>query len=320
MGVMVHPEMASEKSYQVLLYYKFHPIENPSQFTKEHKEFCEKRNLVGRILIGAEGINGTCTGLPKDIEAYKDYVHSLKGFEDMWFKEHIVSELPLKNLRIKCRKEIVSLGAEVDMGKTAEYLSPEEFHSMVELSFHDDSIVILDGRNQIEARIGKFRNAVVPQVRFFRELKDEIKKENYVPLKEKKILMYCTGGIRCEKASAMLKEEGFKDVYQLHGGIYNYLKTYPNGYFDGTCFVFDDRMQVVFKEGGEVINGSAAPEEKIISHCDFCQSKSNRVVNDERKERRFLVICCDECDRQHDVSRIRYGKERKDEALLNSVF
>src|SRR3989338_9798183 len=159
--------MPSPKLYLVLLYYKFHPIGNPEQFTKDHREFCEKHNLVGRILIGSEGINGTCAGLPKDIEAYKDYVHSLKGFEDLWFKEHGVDKLPLTNLKVKCRKEIVSLGAYVDMEKTAKYLSPEEFHALAEKAQHDDSIVILDGRNEIEARVGKFRNAIVPPVRFF---------------------------------------------------------------------------------------------------------------------------------------------------------
>ena len=303
------------KMYVVLLYYKFHPIKNPEQWTKEHREFCEKHKLVGRILIGSEGINGTCAGLPKDIEAYKTYVHSLPGFEDMWFKEHGVDALPLPNLKVKYRKEIVALGAEVDMGKTAEYLTPEQFHMMVEAAQHDDSIVILDGRNEIEGRVGKFRNAVVPPIRFFREFKDEMKKEKYNVIKDKKVLMYCTGGIRCEKASAVLKEEGFKHVYQLHGGIYNYLQKFPNGFFEGSCFVFDDRMQILFQENGEVIEGSKAPAEKVISHCDFCDKKSNRAVNDERKERRYLVICCEECDKVHDVSRIRFGKERKDEAL-----
>src|SRR3989338_1268283 len=152
-----------QKKYLVLLYYKFHPISNPVEFTKGHKEFCERHNLVGRILIGEEGINGTCAGLPRDIEAYKDYVHSFPGFEDMWFKEHGVDTLPLPNLKVKYRKEIVSLGKEVDMGKTAEYLTPEQFHTMVEAAQHDDSIVILDGRNEIEGKVGKFRNAIVPQ-------------------------------------------------------------------------------------------------------------------------------------------------------------
>ncbi len=302
------------KPYRVLLYYKFHPIENPEQFTSEHREFCQKHRLVGRILIGKEGINGTCAGLPKDIEAYKRYVHSKKGFEDLWFKEHAVDKLPLQKLKVQFKPEIVALGTEVDMGKTGKFLSPEEFHQMVGQSLHDDSIVIMDGRNEIEARVGKFKNAIVPKVRFFRELKGEIKKKEYEPLKSKKILTYCTGGIRCEKATALLKEEGFADVYQLHGGIYNYLKRYPNGHFDGTCFVFDDRMQIAI-DGDEAVEGKDIPEHKVISHCEFCSKKSNRIINDERESIRYLRICCVECDKKHDVSRIRFGNERKDEAL-----
>lgn len=309
--------MTENKPYSVLLYYKFHSIEVPEQFTNEHRELCQKHNLVGRILIGREGINGTCAGLPNDIESYKEYVHSLPGFEDMWFKEHAVDKLPLQKLKVQCRPEIVALGKDVDMANTGHYLSPEEFHGMVGKSLQDDSIVVLDGRNEIEARVGRFRNAIVPKIRFFRELKDEIKKEYYSPLKKKKVLMYCTGGIRCEKASALLKEEGFNEVYQLHGGIYNYLKHYPNGYFNGTCFVFDDRMQITI-DRGEALDNDKIPESKIISSCEFCNKKSNRIVNDERESIRYLRICCEGCDKKLDISRTRYGNERKD-GLLKEI-
>ncbi len=303
-----------QKPFQVLLYYKFHPIEEPETFTNEHRDFCQKHNLVGRILIGKEGINGTCAGLPEDIEAYKSYVRSKNGFEDMWFKEHAVEKLPLQKLKVQYKPEIVALGKGVDMSQTGKFLSPEEFHKMAEQSLHDDSIVLFDGRNEIESRVGKFKNAIAPKVRFFRELKGEIKKKDYDSLKNKKVLTYCTGGIRCEKATALLKEEGFQDVYQLEGGIYNYLQHYPNGYFDGTCFVFDDRMQITI-DGKNAENGDRAPEHKIISQCEFCNKKSNRIVNDERQTIRYLRICCVECDKVHDVSRIRYGNGRKDELL-----
>ncbi len=306
--------MIENKPYRVLLYYKFHPIEAPEKFTNEHREFCQKYNLVGRILIGKEGINGTCAGLPADIETYKQFVHSSPGFEDMWFKEHAVEKLPLQKLKVQLRPEIVALGKDVDMGKTGKYLSPPEFHQMAEKSLVDDDIIVLDARNEIEARVGKFKNAIVPKVRFFRELKDEVKKEGYNKIKKKKVLMYCTGGIRCEKASALLKEEGFNEVYQLKGGIYNYLKHYPNGLFEGTCFVFDDRMQITV-DGNQAENGDKAPEHKIISHCEFCAKKSNRIINDERVSIRYLRICCEECDKKLDISRIRYGNERKDELL-----
>ena len=122
-------------------------------------------------------------------------------------------------------------------------------------------------------------------------------------------MLYCTGGIRCEKASSLFLQDGFKEVYQLEGGIYNYLTKFPNGFFDGTCFVFDDRMQIVYDDKGDAVFADNLPEEKVISSCDFCGKKSARIVNDERQSMRCLVVCCDDCDRKLDVSRVRFGEK-----------
>ena len=260
-------------------------------------------NLVGRVIISREGINGTCAGSQVDIQAYVDYVHSLSGFEDVWFKQHDADFLPFKSMKIMVKDELVVLREKnIDVSKGGKYLKPEEFHALIEKSLSDNSIVVFDARNMIESKVGKFRNAIAPEIKFFRELPDEMKKYDYI--KDKKVLMYCTGGIRCEKASALLIREGFKEVYQLEGGIYNYMKTFPNGYFDGTCFVFDDRMQIIYDENGNAIYGDKIPDKKIISSCDFCGKKSPRVVNDERQSERCLVVCCEDCDEKLDLKKI----------------
>ncbi len=296
--------MESNNLFKVLLYYKYNPISNPEKFASEHRTFCKEHNLVGRIIISAEGINGTCSGTPENILAYMDYVNSLLGFEDVWFKEHDVGFLPFQKLKINVKNELVILREKnLDVSKGGKYLKPEEFHALLEKSFADDSIVFFDARNKIESKIGKFRNAIAPDIKFFRELPDVLKK--YENLKDKKIMMYCTGGIRCENASALLLREGFKEVYQLEGGIYNYMRKFPNGYFDGTCFVFDDRMQIIYDEKGNAVYGDKIPDEKIISSCDFCGRKASRVVNDERGNERTLVVCCEDCDRDMDLSRVR---------------
>lgn len=302
---------SGDMTYTVLLYYKYQDIEEPEAFAENHREFCQEHNLVGRVLIGKEGINGTVAGTGKQTDAYKAYVRSQEGFKDMIFKEHACDHLPLKDLQVKVRPEIVTLNHDADPKDAAQHLSPEEFHELAEQSLKDDSIILLDARNRIESQVGRFRGAVCPDITFFREFPEAVKG---LDLKGKKVGMYCTGGIRCEKASAIVKSLGAKKVYQLQGGIYEYCKTFPDGLFEGSCFVFDDRMQISFAGEGPT---TSIPQERIISHCEFCQEKSNRIVNDERRRHRHLIICCEACDKQHDISRIRYGEEKR--ALLSQA-
>lgn len=295
---------SSNPKFKVLLYYKYLPIQNPEKFTQAHKEFCEKHNLLGRIIIAEEGISGTCAGTIEKVNSYIAYVHSLSGFEDVIFKEHLADSMPFKKLKIRLKKEIVvSRFKDIDLSKRGMYISPEEFNELYEKSKTDNSIVIFDVRNEIESKIGRFKNAITPKIRFFRHLQDIL--DSYEYLKDKKILLYCTGGIRCEKASSLMIQKGFENVHQLDGGIYNYCKKFPSGNFLGTCLVFDDRMHVYFDENGNAINSDKIPEEKIISYCDFCGIKCGRVVNDERKHERHLVVCCEGCDMKLDVSRVR---------------
>jgi UPF0176 protein len=291
---------------KVLLYYKYQAIEDPEKLVEEHRAFCAEHNLKGRILIAKEGINGTCAGAPSDIEKYKKYVHAIPGFEDMWFKENTTDHNPFPKAKVHFKSEIVALKVDgLDPQKGGNHLSPKEYHELI----GQDNVVVFDVRNNFEWEVGKFEGAICADIETFRELPKELEKEKYQDMKDKKVLLYCTGGIRCEKATHMFKEKGFKDVSQLNGGIYNYCQEYPNGKYEGTCFVFDDRLQVAWDENGKDVSGNELPDEKIISHCNICQEKCGRIVNDERVGHVFMV-CCEKCDEKHDVSRVRYQDER----------
>ena len=319
------------KKFKILLYYKYQKIMEPAAFVAEHKLFCAAQHLLGRIIIAEEGINGTCAGALENIDAYKHYLHTMPGFEDICFKEQTIDFIPFKKLQIRQRKEIVASGMEwLDTAKGGKHITPEEVNKLLEQNSKNDSIgdsiadsignsiVFFDVRNEIESKIGHFKNAITPKIRFFRELPNVI--EQYQHLKNKKVVLYCTGGIRCEKASALFLQKGFKNVYQIEGGIYNYCSQYPDGHFEGTCFVFDERVQIGFHKEREnenrIIQNKEIPEEKIISHCDFCSTRSNRIVDDERNNGHHLVVCCEECDKKLDISRIRYTKKRRKNSII----
>lgn len=288
--------------FQVLLYYKFHKIENLETFIEEHRIFCQKNNILGRILIAEEGINGTCAGEKEDVQKYMDYVHSLPGFEDLWFKEQLIDKIPFRKLIIKKRNDLVNFGIEIKKLSHAKKITPEELNELIE----KEDVIMFDMRNEIEGRIGRFDNAIVPNIRFSRQILNELDK--YEDIKNKKIVMYCTGGIRCEKISPLFIEKGFKNLYQLEGGVYNYCTKFPNGHFKGNCFVFDDRMNIAFTSEGVT---NKIPDDKIITDCDLCGVKSTRVVNDERKNGRVMLVCCEDCDKNLDISRVRTKEELK---------
>lgn len=201
------------KPFRVLLYYKYTNIEDPVAFSQEHLANCKRIGIKGRILVGKEGINGTVSGTVEQTEAYKDYVHSLPGFEDLWFKEDEEDIMAFKKIFVRPREEIVSLDLEEDINPletTGEYLDPKAFKE----ALLDDDTIVLDTRNDYEYDLGHFRGAVRPDIRNFRELPQWVidNKEKFM---EKRVVVYCTGGIRCEKFSGWLVREGFKDVGQL---------------------------------------------------------------------------------------------------------
>lgn len=252
--------------YVVLLYYKYVEIADPVAFAAEHLDLCRDLGLLGRVLVAAEGLNGTVAGTEEATEEYRAWCRNHPLFSDMSFKTGEAETNPFKRLSVKPRNEIVTLGVDEPFDLKAEprnHLSPGEWKRLIE----EEDVVLFDVRNDYESAVGRFKEAIAPPIRNFRDLPRALK--DYAHLKEKKVLMYCTGGIRCEKASALFRREGFKEVYQLDGGILNYGREVGADHWEGECFVFDERMTVPI--GGE-------PVQPIVT-CAHTGESGARLIN-----------------------------------------
>lgn len=286
------------KDYQVLLYYKYVKIEDPETFRDQHLAFCKDLGLKGRILVSEEGLNGTVSGPIEKTEAYMEAMHAEERFSDMMFKIDEADEHAFKKMHVRYRPEIVSLKlGEEDINPnevTGKYLEPKEFRE----ALLDEDTVVLDARNDYEYDLGHFRGAVRPDIRNFRELPEWIR-ENKEKFMDKKIVTYCTGGIRCEKFSGWLLKEGFEEVAQLHGGIHNY-GTDPEvqgELWDGKMYVFDERISVPVNRKEHVVVGrdwfDGEPCERYVNCAD---PKCNRqILCSEENEHRYLRGCSHEC-------------------------
>ncbi|MFN7161329.1 MAG: rhodanese-related sulfurtransferase [Candidatus Gracilibacteria bacterium] len=273
------------KEIKVLLYYNYVKVENPELTTYEHLSVCKALGLLGRIYIAHEGINGTCAGPADQVDKYIKYMRKHPLFADTEFKVDYADESPFRKIFVRVRPELAALDRpDLDPRKDGgKHLSPKEFHEML---LNDPDAIAFDGRNNYEAAIGKFENAVTPDVANFRDLPKAL--DQYEEIKEKKILMYCTGGIRCEKASALLKEQGFKNVYQLKGGIIRYSQEIPEeeSLYKGKCFVFDDRIAVPVTKD-------------VLTECTHCDTACDRYLNCTNAECNKLFVCCDACKETH---------------------
>src|SRR3989338_2748440 len=225
------------KEIYILLFYKFIEIDSPEKLAKEQLELCKSTGLKGRILIAKEGINGSVSGTKEQIDKYIEAMRNDPRFSDMIFKEALSNEHAFKRISTHVKKEIVRFERPVNLQKKGKYLSPKEF---LDLYKNNEDVVILDTRNDYEHTVGKFKKAITLNIETFKEFPDAIK--DLEDKKSKKIVMYCTGGIRCEKASAFMVEQGFNNVYQLEGGILNFCKEFPDTLWEGKCFVFDKRL------------------------------------------------------------------------------
>ncbi|GMV53458.1 MAG: hypothetical protein OKBPIBMD_01895 [Chlorobi bacterium] len=275
--------------YQVLLYYKFVPIEDPELFAREHHELCRDFGLLGRILVAHEGLNGTVSGTVEQCAAYMDAVHADERFADLWFKIDTVEKHAFKKLFVRVKRELVTFNADHQTNpsvKTGKRLSPVEFHKMLQ---HDD-VVVLDGRTDYEYDIGHFRNAIRPPIDSFRQFPQWIK-ENLGDLKDKHIITYCTGGIRCEKLTAYMLEENFTNVYQLDGGIVSYGKdpTVKGALWDGKCYVFDERI---------LVDINHTDDRRIVSSCYHCGKPAERLVNCANIDCHRQHPVCESCEEQ----------------------
>jgi len=265
----------------VLLYYKYTEVENPEDLRESQFELCSKLGLKGRILIAKEGMNGTIGGSEESCMEYIRVTSNIKGFDGIDWKISHNTDDSFPKLKVVVRDEIVSFKAPVNLKNKAPYILPEE---MKELLDKQEDVVILDARNNYESKIGKFKNAIAPDIQNFREFPEFVK--TIAHLKDKPIVTYCTGGIRCEKASAYLIEQGFKDVRQLHGGIAQYGEKAGGKDFEGTMYVFDKRIHIPVN--------TENPE--IISECHHCGIKVARYINCCNAECNKQIIVCEDCD------------------------
>lgn len=266
-------------------FYKYVKIENPAEVQKQQIDLCNSLNLKGRILLGEEGINGCVAGTKENVEAYKAEFVKNALFNDVIFKDTLSEKQAYRKLFVRIREEIVNSGLNVDLRNTAEFVTPEQLKEMLDAN---EDLVLVDMRNDYESSIGKFRNAVQMPIRNFRDLPDAV--DVLKEFKDKKIVTYCTGGIRCEKASAFLKENGFNDVQQLKGGILDYGNKFPDTYWEGKCFVFDDRLAISFNT-----------KKEDLTKCKWCDSDGN-YVNCHNIACDKLFLCCEECALLHKAS------------------
>jgi UPF0176 protein len=300
--------MKTEKPYRVLLYYQFVYIEDPEAYTAEHLKLCKALGLLGRILIAEEGINGTVSGTIEQTQAYMDTMHRDPRFKDMVFKIDEVDEQPFRKIFVRHKQELVTFRVDFNTSPlhvTGQYLSPREFYELLQ----KDDVIVVDGRTDYEYDLGHFRGAIRPDVKSFREFPEWIK-DNLSQYKDKKIITYCTGGIRCEKLTSYMIQEGFEDVGQLHGGIVTYGKDpeVKGKLFDGKCYVFDERIAVPINR----------EEHVVVGQCYHCGKPEDRYLNCANPECNLQHIVCDDCERAHKRScckaceehpRNRYVKE-----------
>jgi len=231
-------------NYPVILFYKYVEITDADIFSGRQRALCEALGLKGRILIASEGINGTLAGPAENVNRYVAALQADPRFRDIEIKRSPGDAGTFPRLVVKVRREIVTLNAGTIPPDHGNHLTPREWKDLME---QDCDVVLLDIRNRYESAAGKFENAVTCDIEHFRELPDYV--DRLQDLKEKRVLMYCTGGIRCEKASTLFRRKGFKSIFQLHGGIAAYQEQFGNEHWQGECFVFDQRMTVRVQEG-----------------------------------------------------------------------
>ena len=273
---------------KIILYYGFAPVKDTLALKLWQKTLCESLNLKGRIIISEHGINGTLGGEQDDLKKYIKATKEFPGFKKIDFKWSEGTGHDFPRLSVKVRPELVAFGSpdeiKVDLNGViggGKHLKPFEVNKLVEE--RGEEVVFFDGRNAYEAKIGKFKDAVVPDVDTSHDFVNEIESGKYDHLKDKPVVTYCTGGIRCEILSAMMKNRGFKEVYQIDGGIVKYGEKFgDDGLWEGKLFVFDNRMQMGFSD-----------KAKDIASCEKCGKKTSHQINSTNVRRKLHVVCED---------------------------
>jgi UPF0176 protein len=289
---------------KVILFYGFAPITDPNALRLWQHDLCELLGLKGRIIISEHGINGTLGGEINTLKRYIKKTKAYPGFNKIDFKWSEGTGNDFPKLTVRVRDEVVSFGAPNEL-KVDEngivgggiHLSPSEVHELVEA--RGDEVVFFDGRNAFEARVGRFRGAIVPDVETTRDFVAEFESGKYDHLKSKPIVTYCTGGIRCEVLSAVMKSRGFEEVYQIQGGIVRYGEQFGDeGLWDGSLYIFDNRMNMDFSNNP-----------KVIGSCDDCAAPAKLFYDRHHIRGRVPFLLCDSCAKNTGATKPNTGDE-----------
>ena len=275
---------------KVILFYVFTPLADPDAIRLWQRDLAESLGLGGRIILSKDGMNGTIGG---ELRAVKTYVRKTKQyppFKDIDFKWSEGRGDDFPRLSVRVRDELVSFGAPGELRVDEKgvvgggtHLTPQQLHELVE----EKDVTFFDGRNAFEAQIGHFRDAVIPDVANTRDFVAELDSGKYDHLKNEPIVTYCTGGIRCEVLSSLMVSRGFREVYQLDGGIATYGEKYGDtGLWDGSLYVFDNRMAVQF-----------SADAKVLGRCVECETPTSRMQNCSDLACREQLVVCADCGR-----------------------
>lgn len=278
------------KLNKVILYYIFTPVADPEAMLLWQRNLCETLNLKGRIVISKDGINGTLGGKMAGVKKYIHETRNYPRFKNIVFKwsEGTGDEFP--RLRVVVKDELVAFGkpGEIKVDENGVigggiHLRPEQVEELVKE--RGDEVVFFDGRNAYEAKIGKFKNAVVSDIESSQDFVREIESGKYDHLKDRPVVTYCTGGIRCEILTVVMKNRGFNEVYQLDGGIVKYGKRFgDDASWEGSLYIFDNRMSMTFSD-----------DAKVIGKCDKCSAPTKEFRNCKTTSCFALTLLCDNC-------------------------
>lgn len=282
---------------KIILYYMFTPLKDPEAIKLWQKTLCDSLGLNGRILVSRHGLNGTVGGDVNNLKKYIQETKKFPGFKKTVFKWSDGNRDDFPRMSVKNRRELVGFQNsddefDVDMDGViggGKHLKPKQVHELIKE--YGDDVVFFDGRNEHEARIGKFKNAIVPNTHTSRDFIAELESDKYDDIKDKKVITYCTGGVRCEVISAMMKKRGFKNIYQIDGGIVKYGEAYgDDGLWEGSLRVFDKRMTINFSD-----------KTKTIGECSHCSGKTSNFENCALAECNSLVLICEDCKENPDL-------------------
>lgn len=277
-----------QSPYQILLFYKYVHIAEPETVREWLRALCQKLELKGRLIVASEGINITLEGTTEHTETFIKEMERDERFLNIHMKRSVGTGDAFPRLSVKTRSEIVTLGlgvCDIDPNElTGIHLSPEVLHQWIA---EKKEFYIVDMRNAYEHAIGRFKGSQCPPMDNFRDLPKFVK--SLAHLKDKTVLTVCTGGVRCEKASGYLLSQGFKDVYQLDGGIVSYMEKYPNEDFEGKLYVFDGRVAMGFYTDD--------PKHVIVGKCENCGASSENIVDCRDSGCNGQFIICEDCEK-----------------------